>query len=123
MTSRPHGLTLSIVSKRAVFVTAAVVLLLAWAGGVVTGILATAGMGVIGWLAVRIHPRVRHGRCNGSGEHHGFFFRWRFRKCGRCNSGRLISFGAGHFGAGHIQSEYAAGKEARAKARDEHRWR
>jgi len=123
LTSRPHGPIIRGVSKRAVYVTAAVILLVAWANGAVSGILATAGVGVIGLLAAWIHPRVRHGRCNGSGEHHGLLFRWRFRKCGRCTSGRLISWGAGHFGADHIQSEYARGKESRAKARDEHRWR
>ena len=113
-------------SKNAVYLGAAVILLLAWAGGPLTGILATIGLGGVGWLAVRIHPRVRHTgfrSCNGSGEHHGAIFRWRFRKCANCNSGRLISWAAGHFGADHIQSEYAAGRESRAKARDEHRWR
>ena len=74
----------------------------------------------------RVHPRVRHTGfrgCGGTGEHRGAIFTWRFRKCPRCNSGRLISWGAGHFGASHIQSEYDRSKRARAAAREQNRWR
>jgi hypothetical protein len=74
----------------------------------------------------RIHPRVRHvgfRGCGGTGEHRGFFFPWRFRKCPRCNSGRLIGWTAGHYGAGHIQGEYQRSRRARTAARGQNRWR
>ena len=113
-------------SKLAAYGSATIILLVAWAAGPAPGILATLAIIVIAAVTVRIHPRVRHTGwrgCAGTGEHRGFFFPWRFRKCPRCNSGRLISWVAGHFGAGHIQSEYAQSRAARAVARDEHRWR
>ena len=90
----------------------------------VTGlILAALGCAAAYGTSLRLHPRVRHGRCKGTGEVRGSVFTWTFRKCPRCSSGRLVRYGAGHFGAGHIQAEYAKARTARAKARAEHRWR
>ena len=85
--------------------------------------LAGAGCGAAYGVSLWLHPRVRHGRCNGTGEVRGSVFTWTFRKCPRCQSGRVVRYGAGHWGAGHIRSEYAKAGTARAKARAEHRWR
>ena len=98
----------------------------AWAHSAVTGILATIMIIVIGVVTVRVHPRVRHtgfGSCHGTGESHSMFFPWRFRKCYRCNSGRLVSPVAGRFGSEAVRNEYAAAKEARVLARENHRGR
>ena len=98
----------------------------AWVHSAWWGILVTFVIIVVGAVTVRVHPRVRHtgfGSCHGTGESRNMFFPWRFRKCGRCNSGRLISPLAGHFGASHIQSEYENAKEAREVAKRQHRWR
>ncbi len=86
-------------------------------------ILAALGLFITYFASLRFHPRIRHGRCNGTGEHRGSVFTWTHRRCGRCNGGRLIRWGAGQFGAGHIQAEADRSKRARAAARDENRWR
>ena len=86
-------------------------------------VVAAAGCAVAYGTSLRLHPRMRHGRCNGTGEHRGAVFTWVHRKCPGCQGGRIIRYGAGHFGAGPIQSEYAKAKAARAKAKAEHRWR
>lgn len=103
------------------------ILIVAYGGWHLTGLIVTSlGLGVAYLATIRIHPRVRHTgfrSCGGSGEHRGAIFSWRFRKCPRCNGGRLISWGAGHLGAGHIQTEYAKGREARKTAKKNHAWR
>jgi hypothetical protein len=103
------------------------ILIVGYAVGHVLGlILAALGLGIAYFATLRIHPRIRHTGfrgCGGTGEHRGSIFTWRFRKCPRCNSGRLISYGAGHWGADHIKSEYARTKQARAAAKDGNRWR
>ena len=91
--------------------------------GVLGLIVAGIGTGGAYLISLRVHPRMRHGRCKGTGEHRGAIFTWVHRKCPGCQGGRIIRYGAGHFGAGHIQSEYAKGKAARAAAKDGHRWR
>lgn len=113
-------------SKNAVYVTAAVILLLAWAGGVVSGLLVTLGIGIVYLASLRFHPRTRHtgfGGCKGTGEHHSWFFGWTHRRCGRCESGRLVRWGAGHFGSETIQGEYTRNKETRATRREQGTWR
>ena len=98
----------------------------AWAHSPVTGILVTIAVIVISLITVRVHPRVRHtgfGSCHGTGESRNMFFPWRFRRCRRCNSGRLISPLAGRFGTDAIKSEHVRSKQARALARENHRWR
>ena len=114
------------VSKRALYGTAAVILLLAWANGATSGILASLGVGVIYFASLRFSPRARHTGfrgCGGTGEIHGWLFRHAHRRCPRCQSGRIIRRGAAIWGPEHIKSEYARTKQARATARDEHRWR
>ena len=100
------------------------ILFVSYAADGVAGLaLAGAGCAAAYCSSLWLHPRMRHGRCNGTGEHRGAVFTWVHRKCGRCSSGRIIRYGAGHYGAGHIQAEYAKARTARAKARAEHRWR
>ena len=44
-------------------------------------ILAGLGCGVAYLVSLRLHPRMRHGRCKGSGEVKGAVFTWVHRKC------------------------------------------
>ena len=100
------------------------ILVVGWAAGSILGlILAALGLSIAYGISLRVHPRMRHGRCNGTGEHRGAVFTWVHRRCGRCQGGRIIRFGAGHWGAGHIQGEYTRTKAAQAQARDSNRWR
>ena len=96
----------------------------AWVMGNVLGlVLASLGLVVIYLASVRVHPRVRHRACGGTGEHRGAVFSWTHRKCPRCNGGRLVRWGAGQWGAEHARNEYRRTKEARATARSNGTWR
>jgi hypothetical protein len=102
----------------------AIILVVAVAGWHLIGlILAAAGLFISYLASLRLHPRIRHGRCGGTGEHRGAIFTWTHRKCGGCNGGRLIRWGAGQWGAGHIQAEYRRTEAARAAARSNSTWR
>ncbi len=92
-------------------------------GHVLGLVLAVIGLVVIYLVSVRVHPRMRHRSCNGTGEHRGAVFTWTHRKCPRCNGGRLVRWGAGQFGADHVRNEYRSAKDARAAARDNNTWR
>jgi hypothetical protein len=112
------------VSKRRFPWILAGILILSYAAFSVTGlVLAGLGYVVAYGTSLRLHPRIRHGRCKGTGEVRGSVFTWTFRKCPRCTSGRLIRRGAGTWGAGHIRTEHRRLADGRAKARAEHRWR
>ena len=102
------------------------ILILGFAVGNVLGlILASLGLGVAYLASLRLHPRMRHGRCNGSGEVRGSVFTWTHRKCPGtvCQGGRQIRWGAGLWGADHIKAERARAREARAAAKQSNRWR
>ena len=88
-------------------------------------ILAALGCGVAYLVSLRLHPRMRHGRCKGSGEVKGSVFTWAHRKCPGtvCQGGRQIRWGARHFGAGHIQGEAARTMQAKTAAKQGNRWR
>jgi hypothetical protein len=100
------------------------ILLLSLAAWGIAG-LVLAGLGSAGayYASLRMHPRVRHRGCNGTGEVRGSVFTWTFRKCPRCAGGRLVRWGAGQWGAPHVRAERARGRQARAKARQEGTWR
>ncbi len=103
-----------------------VILAVAWVHSLVSGIIVTIAIIGICWVAVRVHPRVRHtglGSCHGTGESRNMFFPWRFRRCGRCNSGRLVSPLAARFGSDPVREEAARAKDGRKAAREQHRWR
>jgi hypothetical protein len=93
------------------------------AGRILGLVLAATGLLIAYLASLRLHPRTRHGRCNGSGEHHGAVFTWVHRKCPGCNGGRVVRWGAARFGAGHIQAEASRARQARTAARDGNRWR
>ncbi|MDQ2814373.1 MAG: hypothetical protein M3Z75_21530 [Actinomycetota bacterium] len=96
----------------------------AWVMGNILGlVLATLGLVVIYLVSVRVHPRIRHRGCGGTGEHRGAVFTWTHRKCPRCTGGRLVRWGAGQWGSEHIRNEYSRTKEARAAARSNGTWR
>ena len=100
------------------------ILIVAWAGWHAAGLaLAGAGCAIVYGSSLRLHPRTRHGRCGGTGEHRSRLFPWVFRKCGRCASGRIIRWGAGQWGSPPIQAERRRTRAALAAARRDHRWR
>jgi hypothetical protein len=99
-----------------------VFVLTAWKGAL-GFVLAVIGIGLVYLVSVTFNPRVRHRACKGTGEVRSWLFPWTFHRCPRCTSGRLVRFGAGHFGMEHARREYRAGLDARARARDEHRFR
>jgi hypothetical protein len=89
----------------------AVVLAVALFGNHAAGII---GLGILGagyWLSLKVHPRTRHGRCGGTGEHRGAI------------GGRMIRAGAGTFGTGPVRDEYTRRRQARRAARDRGAWR
>ena len=95
------------------------------AGGVVGLALAGFGCGVAYAISLRSHPRMRHGRCKGTGEVRGSVFTWTHRKCpGKvCQGGRQIRWGAGLWGAEHIRSERARVVQGKTAAKEGNRWR
>jgi hypothetical protein len=113
-----------VVQKRHFPLILVVVLVAAFATAGVVGVtLAALGLAVIYWLSLHAHPRARHGRCGGSGEHHSWLFPWTHRKCGGCQGGRIIRRGAAIWGAEHIRHEHARGKAARRTAKSGGTWR
>jgi hypothetical protein len=86
-------------------------------------ILAALGLFVVYLASLRVHPRIRHRACGGTGEHRGSVFTWTHRKCPGCNGGRLVRRGAAVWGAEHIRNEYKRTKEARKTARQNSTWR
>ena len=88
-------------------------------------IVAGLGCGIAYGISIRLHPRMRHGRCKGTGEVRGSVFTWTHRKCPGtvCQGGRQIRWGARHFGAGHIQGEATRAIQAKTAAKDGNRWR
>jgi len=88
-------------------------------------VLASLGCGVAYVISLRLHPRMRHGRCKGTGEIRGSVFTWSHRKCpGKvCQGGRQIRWGAGLWGAGHIRGERSRAVQSKTAAKDSHTWR
>jgi hypothetical protein len=103
-----------------------IILVIGLAVGHVLGlILAALGLVVAYGISLRLHPRMRHGRCNGTGEVKGSVFVWTHRKCPGtvCQGGRQIRWGAGLWGAEHIRSERERARQAKLAAREGNRWR
>jgi len=102
------------------------VLVVGYAGWHLLGLVVAALGLFIAYLAsLRLHPRMRHGKCKGTGEVRGSVFTWTHRKCPGtvCQGGRQIRWGAGLWGAEHIRSERARAREAKTAAKDGNRWR
>jgi hypothetical protein len=107
-------------NKRSFFVTLVVAELIGYgsrglAGAVVVGVIAFAGYAV----SVRLHPRVRHRGCNGTGEIKGRIFGWTFRRCPNCDGGRMLRAGNAVAGSSRYAGLYRARRAARARARRE----
>ncbi len=105
------------------FILAGILIFGLAAGGALGLTIAAAGLAIAYLVSLRLHPRVSHRKCNGTGRHHGAIFTWTTRKCGRCDGGRIVRFGARYWGPDHIRSEHATGKQAREAARDQGSWR
>jgi hypothetical protein len=86
-------------------------------------VLAAVVIGLAYLVAVRVHPRTRHRRCRGTGEHRGLLFTWGHRRCPRCRSGRIIRRGAAWFGTAAIQAEHRREVAEHRRARANHTWR
>lgn len=100
------------------------ILLVAWAGWHALGlVLAAAVLAVVYLGSVRLSPRTRHGRCNGTGQKQGVLFTWTHRRCGRCNGGRIVRWGSRQWGTGPVRAEAARTRRALARARETRAWR
>ena len=102
------------------------ILVVGYAGWHLLGlVLAALGLGVAYFASLRLHPRMRHSRCKGTGEVRGSVFTWTHRKCPGtvCQGGRQIRWGAGLWGADHIKAERARARSAKLTAKADNRWR
>ena len=100
------------------------VLIFSWAAGHAAGLaVAVAVLAVLYWSSVRLSPRTRHARCGGTGQKQGVLFSWVHRRCGGCQSGRVIRWGAGRFGSPEVKAEAARNRAALDAAKAGHRWR
>jgi len=118
-----RGYRASVQKNHFPFILAAILAFGFIAGRILGLILAAIGLLIAYFLSLRVHPRMRHGSCNGTGEHRGAVFTWVHRKCPGCQGGRIVRWGAGRWGAEHIRTEASRGREARAAAREANRWR
>jgi hypothetical protein len=100
------------------------ILVVAWAGWHALGLALACGVLAAVYLgSVRLSPRTRHARCNGTGQKQGVLFTWVHRRCGGCNSGRVIRWGARMWGTGPVRAEAARTRRARDRARQTRAWR
>jgi hypothetical protein len=85
-------------------------------------VVAGLGCGIAYFTSLRLHPRMRHARCKGSGEIKGKVFTWTFRRCpGKvCQGGRQIRWGAGLWGAEHIRNDRRKTVQAKTHAKENH---
>ena len=110
-------------TKRNLYLAALLILVICWGAGAEPGIIATLILGAVYLVSLRLSPRQRHGRCNGTGEHKGNLFSHAHHRCSGCRSGRIIRAGAYLFGARHIRDEAAAGRRERMTALRRGMWR
>lgn len=110
-------------SKAAWYIGGPFVFLLGLRSGRPDGVLLALAVAVVYVASLRFHPRMRHGACGGSGEHHSWLFGWTHRKDRRCQGGRIIRAGAVAFGSPAIKAEAARNKAARKLARANRSWR
>lgn len=75
------------------------------------------------YISLRVHPRTRHRRCGGTGEHRGSLFAWGHRRCPGCAGGRSIRYGAVWLGSPAIRSQHRRQAAARRRARENRTWR
>jgi hypothetical protein len=93
-------------------------------GGALWLILAGVGLLVLYVLSIRLHPRMLHPRCGGSGRTHDWLFPWVYHRCQGCGgNGRMIRYGAARWGQPHIRQEADTVAKARAATRSQGSWR
>jgi hypothetical protein len=112
-------------SRTSVTVVVGIILLIAWAGAHIVG-LVIAGVGLFGLhvISVRLNPRVRHRPCGGSGRRPGRLISWAHHRDVDClGSGRVLRPNARVFGMPAIRAEAAAQRQARTSARANRAWR
>jgi hypothetical protein len=73
-------------------------------------------------ISVVIHPRSRCAHCSGTGELRGSIFRWTFRRCPRCQSGRIIRRGATVMGLPHVRQQAGQIRQQRENTSIRQRW-
>jgi hypothetical protein len=73
-------------------------------------------------VSVLIHPRVRCLHCSGTGELRGSIFPWTFRRCPRCQGGRIIRRGATAIGLPHVRQQAQTQRTARQNTKIRQRW-
>jgi hypothetical protein len=87
-------------------------------------VLAGAGLIAVYLVNVRLHPRILHPKCGGSGRTHDWLFPWVYHRCKGCGgSGRMIRYGAARWGMPHIRQEADQVTKSRAASRSGGTWR
>jgi hypothetical protein len=91
------------------------------AAGLILAVLALGG----GYLAsLRLNPRTRCRRCDGSGRPAGRIWTWTHHKCVRCGgNGRVLRSGAARIGHPSVRAEAARVAAERAAAKRLRGWR
>jgi hypothetical protein len=73
-------------------------------------------------VSVLIHPRARCTHCGGTGELKGSVMTWTFRRCPKCQGGRIIRRGAGVIGLPHVRQQARQQQQARKDTSTRQRW-
>lgn len=112
------------VRKSTWLITAGVVLLVsAVAAGPLGVILAGLALFVPYAVGVRLHPRTRHGSCNGTGRHASPFYPWATRRCRGCVGGQQVRHGTRMLGMPHAKSEHRKNTAGIRQRRQTRTWR
>jgi len=76
-------------------------------------------------ISLRLHPRMRHGRCKGTGELRGSVFTWTHRRCPspNCQAGRTVRVGNRLLGSDYIKGQRADGIASKKAALQQHQHR
>jgi hypothetical protein len=85
-------------SKRNLHITAAIAVLVAFSVSIAGGMIVSVIVAAIYLSSLRVHPRMRHRRCRGTGEHRGSVFTWTHRRCPGCAGGPYHPVGGGAVG-------------------------
>jgi hypothetical protein len=73
-------------------------------------------------ISLVIHPRARCLHCDGTGELRGRVYRWTFRRCPRCQGGRIVRHGARWFGLPHVRRQIGQNQQVRDNTTIPQRW-
>jgi len=103
-----------------------VVVILAVAGIAGHAIAPFAALAVIGVVYVawcRLFPHTRHRACGGTGRRGSRLFPWAYHRCGGCQNGREIRWGARVAGTPAIREQHERESADRDLARSRNAWR